>query len=61
MDIPVVSERTDLTLDECKAEYVRLKEVLSAGNWADWLIDKIESRRIFLAVRMADILTGDKK
>jgi len=60
-DIPVISEKTDLTLDECKAEYVQLEKELSGGNWATWLVNRIENRRIFLAIRMADIICEVQK
>lgn len=51
MEAPEISERTDLSLAEAKAEYRHLVWQLNNGpehGWARWLNTKIEDRLTFL-------------
>jgi len=61
--IPIISEKSNLTLAEMKVEYLELKEVLSAKTfpdggtgWAGWLLNRIEDRLNFLRTRITDII-----
>ena len=66
--VPVVSEKSNLTLAEMKAEYVDLLGVLAAKvfpdggtGWAGWVLNRIEDRLTFLRTRITDIVCKVKK
>jgi hypothetical protein len=56
MDLPIISDKTDLTLAEAKKEYLELLDTLKVGNWATWLVNRIEDRLTFLRTKIADII-----
>jgi hypothetical protein len=62
MDIPIISDRTGLTLDEAKKEYVELLGTLKArACFANWLVNKIEGRLTYLRNIIADFICGVTK
>jgi len=68
MELPVISTKTDLTLDEAKREYIDLKKLLKAETfpdngtgWSSWVLDKIETRMMFLKTLIADTICNEEK
>lgn len=68
MELPVISDKAVLTLDEAKVEYRQLTEILNAKvfpnggtGWADWLLRKIEYRLNYLRTVIADIICEVKQ
>lgn len=62
VELPKISDKTDLTMDEAAEEYIRLRKILNqtegfpdnGTGWAGWFLNKINDRMNYLRQVITD-------